>query len=161
MVLKKGQKQGRNETTPEDYPTFAVYFLQRSSNLLAFFHFCLVSVLSSGPSLTEMKCYRNISPIIVYCVLVWLSSFLWIISSDFSLYYGDITRRIIHVMLYVYMAAHCMKRNAYSGVWLWPRHGVFWCAVECSLGHVWWSLIDWTLKGICRQVTSNAETTSN
>ena len=33
-----------------------------SGRLLAFFHLCLVSVLFSGPSLTEMKFYRNFFP---------------------------------------------------------------------------------------------------
>ena len=61
MDLKQGQKQGRGERT-QDYPTFAVHFLHMFGTVLAFFHLCLVSVLFSGPSLTEMKFYRNIFP---------------------------------------------------------------------------------------------------
>ena len=43
-----------------------------SGSLLVFFHLCLVSVLSSGPSLTEMKFYRNFSGIsLVHMSLVY------------------------------------------------------------------------------------------
>ena len=62
MGLKKGQEQGRDERTQENYPTSAVYLLQMSGSLLAFFHLCLVSVLVSDSSLTEMKFHRNFFP---------------------------------------------------------------------------------------------------
>ena len=42
MELKKGQKQDRDERMQEEYPTSAVYFLQMSCSLLAFFHLCFV-----------------------------------------------------------------------------------------------------------------------
>ena len=73
MGLKKGQKQGRDERTQEDYPTSAVYFFQMLGSLLAFFHLCLVSVLSPGSPLTEMKFYRNFFPlhVVMYAVCVW------------------------------------------------------------------------------------------
>ena len=37
-------------------------FLQMYGSLLAFFHFCLVFVLFSAPSLLEIKFYRNFFP---------------------------------------------------------------------------------------------------
>ena len=40
-------------------------FLQMSSSLFAFFHLCLVSVPFSGPSLTEMKFYKNSFPVFI------------------------------------------------------------------------------------------------
>ena len=37
---------------------------QMQGSLLAFFHLCLVSVYFSGPSLTEMKFYKKLLPIV-------------------------------------------------------------------------------------------------
>ena len=51
MELKKEQKPARDERTQEDYLTSAAYML---GSLLVFFNLCLVSVLFSAPSLTEM-----------------------------------------------------------------------------------------------------------
>ena len=61
MSLKKGQKQGRDERT-QKLPYICCVFLQMSGSLLGFFHLCLVSVLFSGPPLTEMKFYRIFFP---------------------------------------------------------------------------------------------------
>ena len=44
----------------EDYLTSVkIYSRGRVVVFLLFFHFCLVFVLFSGPSLTEMKFYKN------------------------------------------------------------------------------------------------------
>ena len=51
MELRKAQKQGKNESMQEDYRTAAK---------LALFHVCLVSVLFSAQSLTEMKFYKDL-----------------------------------------------------------------------------------------------------
>ena len=69
---------GRKERQ-EDYPTPSVYatdvgqsfclssvIVPQEGSLLACFHLCLVSVLLTGPSLTEMKFCRNFS-LSVYC----------------------------------------------------------------------------------------------
>ena len=45
MSLKKGQKQGRDERTHEDYLTSAKYTADVRLVFFAFFHLCLVSVL--------------------------------------------------------------------------------------------------------------------
>ena len=55
MGPKKVQKQGRDESTQKDYHTSAVYFFKMYGSLLVSFHLCLVSILFSTPSLTEMK----------------------------------------------------------------------------------------------------------
>ena len=45
----------------KDYPTFAkIHSRCRVGSLLALFHFCLVSVPFSGPSLTEMNFYMKL-----------------------------------------------------------------------------------------------------
>ena len=63
--LRKWGKQGRNEKKQQDYPTYSMYILQELGSLTVFFHLCLVSVLFSGPSLTEMKFYKNFSLLII------------------------------------------------------------------------------------------------
>ena len=55
MDLKKGQKQGIDERTQEDYPTSAKIHSRCRIVFLHSFISAFVSVLYSGPSLTEMK----------------------------------------------------------------------------------------------------------
>ena len=55
MDLKNVQKQGGDETTQEDFPTFAVYFSRCRIAFLYLFCFCLASVHFSGPSVLEVK----------------------------------------------------------------------------------------------------------
>ena len=65
VVLKKRQKQGRDERTQEHYPTSAkIHSRCRHSS-------CTLSSLPcfcpfSGPSLTKMKFYRNLPPQFVF-----------------------------------------------------------------------------------------------
>ena len=59
MGLKKGKKQGRDERMREDYPTSAKVHIRCRVGFLRSFHLCLVSVCFSGPTLTEIKVYRN------------------------------------------------------------------------------------------------------
>ena len=61
MGLKKVQKQAEMKEH-KDYPASAKNTQQLSGSLFTFFHLCLVSVLFSCPSLTEMKFYRNYFP---------------------------------------------------------------------------------------------------
>ena len=66
--MKKGQKQGRNERTQEGYPTSSKISQQISGSLLVFFHLCLVSVLFSGPSLTELSFTETFSLLLLVCI---------------------------------------------------------------------------------------------
>ena len=72
MVMKNGKKFGREERMQEDYPTFAVYFLQMSGNLLVLFHLCLVSVAFSGQSLTKNEVSRNFFLLVVVCFVLYI-----------------------------------------------------------------------------------------
>ena len=65
--LRKNRPEKSTETRQRQknarrLPYICCVFLQMPGSLLAFFHFCLVSVLFPGPSLTEMKFYRNFFP---------------------------------------------------------------------------------------------------
>ena len=68
MTLKKGQKQGRNERTQEDYLTSA----QLHSRCRVIF-WVLSSLPSFCPTLLEMKFYKNFSPNIKVNCLVPLA----------------------------------------------------------------------------------------
>ena len=61
LHVKKGQKQGRDERMQEHYLTSVAYFC-KCQVVFVFFHFSLVCVLISGPSLTEMKFTENSFP---------------------------------------------------------------------------------------------------
>ena len=58
MGLRKGQKQGRDERTEDDYLT-AAKIHSRCRVFFAFFHLPFLYILYSGPSVNEMKFYRN------------------------------------------------------------------------------------------------------
>ena len=59
--LKNGQKLGRDERM-QDYPTSAVYFYRCRVVFLRSFISALFLSIFSGPSLTEIKFYRNFFP---------------------------------------------------------------------------------------------------
>ena len=62
----KRRMQGSDVTTQEEYLLYiCCVLLQMSGSLLAFFHHCLVYILFSGPSLTEIKFYTNVVPSII------------------------------------------------------------------------------------------------
>ena len=105
------QKHGKNERMQEDRPIHLlnVHFLQMSGSFLAFFHVCLVSVLFSGPSLTEMKFHRNFS---VRNSLKWPVNFGVTYRAFFiALYFPD-----LHAERFIARFVDCVRESAPSAI---------------------------------------------